>query len=242
MSEPRDHIVRRKLADEVHDRLLALIERGELAPGAEVPSERELMDRFGVGRPAVREALQALEKTGLIAIHHGRHARVVRPDADALLRPMEPLARHLLSTSPTSLEDLKAARLFFETGLAREAAARATDADIERLNAALDRQRALFGTDAEAFVEADLEFHAAIAAIAGNPILAAVSRAMLGWLREFHARILHWKGNEHVTLDEHGRIVAAIAARDGAAAFDLMADHLNRTKAAYNRAHLQRAG
>lgn len=57
-------IIRRKLADEVRDRLLALIRGGELRPGDRLPSERDLMERFGVGRPAVREALQSLARRG----------------------------------------------------------------------------------------------------------------------------------------------------------------------------------
>ena len=51
-----DLIVRRKLSDEVFDRLKAMITGGELTPGDAMPSERDLMERFGVGRPAIREA------------------------------------------------------------------------------------------------------------------------------------------------------------------------------------------
>ena len=64
-SEP---IIRRKLSDEVFARLKALIETGELQPGDEMPSERMLMERFQVGRPAIREAMQALANMGLIEI------------------------------------------------------------------------------------------------------------------------------------------------------------------------------
>src|SRR3546814_18432915 len=68
--------VRRKLADEVFDRLKAMIVSGERSPGESLPSERELMARFGVGRPAIREAMQALANLGLVTISHGERARV----------------------------------------------------------------------------------------------------------------------------------------------------------------------
>ena len=66
---PSDRIVRRKLSDQVFDRLRAMIGT-ELQPGDTMPSERDLMDRFGVGRPAIREALQSLQNKGLITIAH----------------------------------------------------------------------------------------------------------------------------------------------------------------------------
>src|SRR3546814_13402230 len=68
-------IVRRKLADEVFDRLKAMIVSGERSPGESLPSERELMARFGVGRPAIREAMQAPANLGLVTISHGERAR-----------------------------------------------------------------------------------------------------------------------------------------------------------------------
>ena len=66
--------MRRKLSDAVLDRLLQAIESGEYPPGTQFPSERDLMAAFGVGRRAVREALQILGTRGLIAISHGERA------------------------------------------------------------------------------------------------------------------------------------------------------------------------
>ena len=74
-SEP---IVRRKLSDEVAVRLKNLVVSGILRPGDEMPSERELIGRFGVGRPAIREAMQALANMGLVAVSHGERARVLK--------------------------------------------------------------------------------------------------------------------------------------------------------------------
>ncbi len=71
-----DKIVRRKLSDQVFDRLREMIVRGELGPGDPMPSERELMQRFGVGRPAVREAMQTMHTQGLISISQGERSRV----------------------------------------------------------------------------------------------------------------------------------------------------------------------
>ena len=130
-------IVRRKLSDEVFARLKRLITSGDLRPGDEMPSERELMERFGVGRPAIREAMQALANMGLVAISHGERAKVLQLTAQSILRQVDGAAHIMLSSSKDSLEHLKNARIFFERGMVREAAEKAKDADIEQLRAIL---------------------------------------------------------------------------------------------------------
>src|SRR6476661_8304947 len=116
-------IVRRKLSDEVFDRLRQLIESGQLRAGDEMPSERELMERFGVGRPAIREAMQSLANMGLVSISHGERARVQEVTAQSIMRQVDLSAHIMLQRSSSSLEHLKAARLLFERGMVREAAA-----------------------------------------------------------------------------------------------------------------------
>ena len=161
-------IVRRKLSDEVFVRLKRLITGGELKPGDEMPSERELMERFGVGRPAIREAMQALANMGLVAISHGERAKVLQLTAQSILRQVDGAAKIMLSSSKDSLEHLKSARIFFERGMVREAAENATDADIDALQSILAKQHGLLG-DADGFIDADMEFHTSIARSRGIP-------------------------------------------------------------------------
>jgi DNA-binding FadR family transcriptional regulator len=228
-SEP---IVRRKLSDEVFSRLKQLITSGELQPGDEMPSERELMERFEVGRPAIREAMQALSNMGLLAISHGERAKVTRLTAKSIIKQVDTAAKIMLSSSKDSLEHLKSARIFFERGMVREAAAKATGEDVERLRATLDEQRRCLG-QAEAFINADMRFHTQIAAISGNPIYVAVSEAMLGWLKEYHTEMLIWTGKEKYTLAEHEDIINRIAAHDAEGAEDALVKHLERSRALY---------
>src|SRR5882757_7107583 len=115
-----EHIIRRKLSDEVFDRLKALITSGELHPGDAMPSERDLMERFGVGRPAIREAMQALSNMGLLTISHGERAKVRQLTAKSIFEQVDAAAQIMLSTSPDSLGHLKQARRFFEREMARE--------------------------------------------------------------------------------------------------------------------------
>jgi len=227
-------IVRRKLSHEVFDRLKTMITGGELVPGDTLPSERELMDRFGVGRPAIREAMQALANMGLIAITHGERARVLALTAKSIFQQVDLSAHILLSASPDSLEHLKQARSFFERGMVREAALKATDEDVERLSEVLERQRQSVD-DVAAFVGADMRFHTLIAAISRNPIFEAVSEAMLGWLREYRTDLLVWSGKQDRTLAEHRDILKHIVDHDADGADAAMAKHLARSSALYAR-------
>lgn len=225
-------IVRRKLSDEVLVRLKNLITTGELSAGDEMPSERELMERFGVGRPAIREALQALANMGLVAISHGERAKVLELTAKAIFQQVDTVAKIMLSKSSDSLEHLKSARIFFERGMVREAAAKASLADIRQLREILEHQRQSLG-NADDFISADMRLHTAIAEISGNPIYVAVSGAMLGWLKEYHTEMLIWTGKEKFTLAEHEEIITCIANKNPDAAEKALIKHLERSRALY---------
>ena len=229
VSEP---IVRKKLSDEVFARLKHMIETGELKAGDDMPSERELMERYGVGRPAIREAMQALAGKGLVEISQGERAKVLRITAESIFRQVDLPAKMMLSGSSDSLEHLKSARIFFERGMIREASAKATPEHITQLNALLDKQRQSLG-DADAFIEADMEFHQYIAQISGNPIFAAVSGAMLGWLKSYHTEMLIWTGRENFTLAEHAEIIRTIEQGNADLAEKAMIKHLERSRALY---------
>ncbi|HEX6363842.1 MAG TPA: transcriptional regulator NanR [Albitalea sp.] len=227
-----ERIARRKLSHEVLDRLLARIRAGEFPVGAWLPSERELMQAFGVGRPAVREALQALQRMGLIAIVHGEGARVLPLSADTVIAQISDTAMHLLTGSSDLLDHLKEARLMFEVGMARLAAERATEAQIATLRAALEAHKASVD-DPQAFLATDMAFHRAIAAVSGNPIYMAVSQAMLQWLENFHHEAVRAPGAERTTLAEHVKLFECIAARDAEGAAAAVTAHLTRANEHY---------
>ena len=224
-----DRIVRRKLSDQVLERLREMILRGEFAPGDPMPSERDLMKRFGVGRPAVREAMQTLSTMGLITISQGERARIAELSADIVFRQMDTVAQMLLSSSPDNLEHLKDARRFFELGMVRPAAERASADDVADLRGLVARQQAQLG-DAKAFIQADIAFHVRIARISQNPIFVAVSEAMLNWLFNYHTDLLLWSGRENATLEEHETIVNFIEKKNPKGAEEAMKMHLDRSR------------
>ena len=119
-----------------------MIHDGTYAPADQLPSERDLMRQFGVGRPAMREALFHLRKMGLVEIRSGERARVTRPTPEFVIDALSGAARHMLA-APGGVQDFQNARLFFEVGLARHAALHATEADLADFEAALEDNRAV---------------------------------------------------------------------------------------------------
>jgi DNA-binding FadR family transcriptional regulator len=227
-------IQRRKLADEVLDRLLAQLRRGDYEVGATLPSERKLMEMFSVGRPAVREALQALERLGFIKIVHGEGARVLPLSVTTAMEQISETAVHLLSNSEHLLEHLKEARMAFEVGMARMAAENGADEGIAALREALEANRESVADQAR-FQATDMAFHRAIAAVSGNPIYSAVSRAMLEWLEKFHTHLIRNVGAERQIFAEHEKIFERIVAHDPDGAAEAMVQHLTRASQMYQR-------
>ena len=227
-------ITRRKLFQEVRDRLLERVRSGEFQPGDQLPSERDLMHAYQVGRPAVREALQALERDGIINVTHGERARVTLPTAEKIIDQIAGSASHLLHIEPGNLDHLKDARLFLETGLAHRAAGRATPDAVARLRKRFDAHE-LARQKLDEFLPRDMEFHREIAAMTGNPIFPALVEAMFGWLGAYYVRLVRLEGAEDLTIAEHRRILDAIAAGRPDAAAEAMHDHISRGNALYRQ-------
>lgn len=225
-------ITRQKLSDQVFDRLWEMIVSGELKPGDAIPSERTLMEKFAVGRPAVREALQSLANKGVIRISHGERSRVNELTANIALDQVEDVAKLLLSAEPSNLEHLKQIRKIIEAGSVRIASEVCTTEDIQKLRALVEHQERQL-KNPKAFIEADIAFHTAIAHASRNPLLQTITQAMLTWLFEYYKPLLHWSGRENTTLLEHAALVDQLEARDADSAAALMRQHLDRSDPLY---------
>lgn len=218
------NIKRRKVHEDVADQIEAAIVNGTFSEGDNLPSERELMESFAVGRPAVREALLLLERTGLVQLTTGGRARVIRPTFAVLINQLAGTARHFLAT-PGGEESFQDARRLFEAAIARNAAEVATDEDIVKLNAALDANRAALD-DMGAFERTDVAFHFALASIGKNPVFAALHSGIVDWLSLQRHISLRVEGAAERALQSHEAIFLAVANRQPEAAWQAMDQHL----------------
>ncbi len=137
-------IKRRKLSHEVARKIEELILDRTYPPGGSLPSERELMRTFEVGRPSIREALFSLQKMGLVAVGNGERARVTSPTPQVLITELSGAARNFLAT-PDGMRHFQEARTQFEVVIAQLAARRSAAAGTEALARALAENEAALG-------------------------------------------------------------------------------------------------
>jgi DNA-binding FadR family transcriptional regulator len=224
----------RRRYEEVAEHIELRVLSGEWPTGTRLPSERDLMERFGVGRSAVREALFALKKRGLLDVEGGARARVISPDPRLLVSEIGPIARHMLAR-PDGVRNFQHARALLEVGLAREAALRATPEGLSGISAALEANRQAIEDPAQ-FPETDLAFHLAIAQACANPLFTALHNAMLEWLADQRLVSRRAGAQAKTVFAEHKQVHDAILARDAAAAQAAMESHLANVVRNYWRA------
>ena len=222
---------RSRLFEQIADVLEQKIRDRQLVAGTELPSERQLMAEFGVGRTAVREALFHLQRAGLVDLRAGSRARVAVPSAEVVMTSLASSARYLLSDD-SGIRHFQEARALFETGLVRDAARNATPNDIRFLRGALEANFNSIG-DIRRFEDSDVAFHYAIATIPKNPIYVAMHRAIIDWLVDQRRVTLSYPGQNRVAYDAHVAIFEAIAARDPELADQRMRSHLAQVAKLY---------
>lgn len=154
------------LVDHVTQQLRQMIMDGEIAPGEYLPSRKELADQFGVGLSTIHEAVQALTAVGMLQSRAGK-GTWVRDDALDALIPLHVIKHRLGDLNARQLYE---ARAVIEVGLSELAAQRATAQDIARIWGALQAMQDAEEDD-QAFVEADLAFHLAVAQAGHNALL-----------------------------------------------------------------------
>jgi GntR family transcriptional regulator, sialic acid-inducible nan operon repressor len=167
------------------------------------------MERFGIGRPAIRESQLAFEKIGLIAPGRDERTCVVRLIAQRTAAGLNAEVRQWFAHSP-GIRHLQAACRLFAAALSREAALSARDEDIGRLGEALAVNLSACGNPVR-FERIDIVFHDMRIEIAGNPIFTTVHQAMIGWLIKEHRTTRRVLGAEKRAADRHQSIFAAVA-------------------------------
>lgn len=229
----RRNIQRPRVHTEVLTCLLEDIRAGVYQEGQKLPSERELMEEFGVGRPAVREALSALGRMGLIEISPGMRARVCKLTLKPLLGEMRATLQ-IYSSSPDGWRQLHDLRLFFETSVARQLARQVTDDQLRSLRDILVNQRNFLDrSEIRSFAEADIAFHRALVEFMGNPFLGLLAEGFGGWLITPLYASMQVRRQSERSYTAHVVVLEALKERNPDLAEQAMRLHLEEMRGIY---------
>jgi GntR family transcriptional repressor for pyruvate dehydrogenase complex len=212
-----------RLYQEIVDQIQQQILSGALKPGDQIPAERDLAERFGVSRTAVREAIKSLTEKGLIEVFVGRGTFVTHLSPDRVVESITLLLRN----EANGIASLQEARELLEAPTARRAAERRTEAHVARLRAIeaeLEEERAISAR----LVDGDTEFHVELARASGNPVLVLLTQTIMTLLR--NERLYRDDLDMTIAMPEafarHRELIDAIADRDGDRAEQAMIEHL----------------
>ena len=219
------HLPDARTADALFRRLSEMINSGELAEGAPLPPEREIVQTYGVSRTVVREAVLALSNKGLVDAKPRFRPVVRKPSFDTAIDTVGSVVERLLQ-EPGGIYNLFETRIMIEVSLARQAALTATAQDLAQMRDALRANEASI-EDSTAFYLTDMAFHSVLYLIPGNPVLPAIHRAYVNWLEPQWSRMPRMDHRNRENFNAHTAILAAIEAQDPDAAEAAVRGHLN---------------
>jgi GntR family transcriptional regulator, transcriptional repressor for pyruvate dehydrogenase complex len=219
-------IAQSRLYQQIVEQVERSILEGQLKPGDQLPPERDLAGQFAVSRTAIREAMKVLREKGLIESQHGRGTFVTDGTSRAIRSSLDRMMTMKLS-QPDVAGHLMEVRELLEPGIAARAAQVASDQDIAAMREAYDAMDRA-GDNADAFIEADLDFHLALAEAVDNPLILALIDSIVVLLREHRTRMFYVHGGPQRGQYHHRRILEAVARHDSDAARRAMESHLEQ--------------
>lgn len=222
-------VERKKVADQVLEFLIEMLQNGELEANTLLPTENELATKFGVSRAPIREALKVLEVAGAIESKQGGRSLIKTVSLAELLDPV----RFQLINSQQVI-DLLEFRLIIETEAAALAAERRTEEELAEILTLVEHFQQLMEDNQAIGYEEDFQFHQLIMKASKNGFIhetiGNLSDLQLRALNYSLSKNLGWEKKRKEVAKEHLLIVEAIANQDADAARKAMYEHLNNAR------------
>jgi DNA-binding FadR family transcriptional regulator len=212
---------RSTLVDDTADKIRQMVLSGQLEPGDFLPSRKELAEQFGVGISTIHEAIKSLDAVGLVDSRPGKGTWIRQDALDGVLHPSLITNRF----GQIDAETIYEARLMLEVTLAELAAQRATPEDVAAMRAALETSQAVIADD-EAFLQADWDFHMAVAKAARNILIESFYHLSRRLLQEFIQDAISLPRVREEASQLHIEQVKAIEQHDVERARQIALDHM----------------
>lgn len=223
---------RTRLYRDIVKQIRQLIQDGSLAPGDQLLPERQLAEKLGVSRSAVREALTALDSMGFIDITPGGGAYIKKISMENMI---EPLAGIMLKEKE-NVFDLLEARKILEVEIVKLAAERANKTDLYQIReAAIEMYNDVSNNrDAD---DSDITFHLSIAKASQNTVLYDIMTMLSGLMKESYgpSRKELIRGPINTWCDQNFEIYEAIKNKNPGLASELITKHLQLAESELRR-------
>ena len=215
--------------EEAAEQIAAKVRSGELRRGDKLPPERDLAVTMEISRPTLREAVRILVDAGVLEVRRGPGGGMF---VASVVVPVE-LVRRRTSDRLGALEPVLEARRLLEPGVARLAALRAGDADLDALQRTIDAMREIVDAgygpeDEDRFLQLDVQFHLALARAAGNETVETLIRLLFRQLEIARDMAMHVPAVPEWTIGIHERTLAAVQGGDEAEIEKVMDEHLGQ--------------
>ena len=219
---PINHIHKTSISDTVYNQMMEMIISGQWTVGSKIPSENELKDQLGVSRNTVRSTIGRMSALGLLESRQGDGTFVKKLDLTFYLNIFIP---SMLLEERDSLKLLE-----FERGLqiesARLACERRTDAQLERLEAYVDKMETYRHSNHDLYLQNDLDFHVLICEMSANDLYLTCMQTLRGLLYYTLGQIVD-RYDSNFSIQYHRSIAQAIRQRDQKAVTHLMSAHMD---------------
>ena len=209
-----------RIYEKVVEKLKESISKGEILPGDPLPSERQLMDDFGVSRSSLREAFRVMELLGLIESvpGKGRFVRHPKPPAED---------EKNIRLEDSAVLELMEARSILDPAIAAESAMRATSSDLTRLLRVLTSTEKRLG-DPNQRAQSDFDFHLALAEATHNFVFVNITRMNFDLIMATHDKIYNLLDDKEAFLAEHREMYEAILDHNVELAREMASNHIDR--------------
>ncbi len=209
-----------RIYEKVVEKLKGEISSGRIQPGDPLPSERQLMDTFGVSRSSLREAFRVMELLGLIESIPGkgrfvRHPRTLSDDRDSI------------QLEDSAILELMEARRILDPAIAAESAMRATPSDLTRMLRVITATEKQLDNPLDR-AHADFDFHLVLAEATHNFVFINLTRMNFDLIMATHERIYNLLDDRDAFLNEHREMYDAILDHDMEKARETASRHIDR--------------
>ena len=216
----------KRMYEEIASQVMEAIVRGDLRPNDKLPSEKELVEIFGVSRVTIREAIRSLEQLGVIEVRQGSTggAYIKEIDISAVAEQIESALR----MSNLTIQQLSEARAAIEGAvISKFISSKITDADIAKMKANMDLAEEYYRNERhDERLSANFEFHGIIVGLAENPVLSMTHKLVVGLSIPFFEIAKPSIQMFKATMKQHRKIIELLEKQDFDGASELCMEHI----------------